>query len=105
LWQSAIRAELYNLLYAPILYYQDLPNEIERENFGEAFGKKPEEVRKKLPKDEDILFLIETSRRLAKEILGSDKLPASRRDQLKCLRDVYRSQIPEAIYNAYDTSL
>ena len=99
---SPDRSEFYNLLYGPVLYYQDREAEIEREKFGPAFGKDPLE---NLPNDEDMIKLVESCRSLVQPVLGSDALPASRQKQLQCLLRIYGDCIRQKVKESYEPFL
>ena len=98
-------AEFYNLLYGPILYYQDRDQEIQMENFGAAFGETPTEIKRQLPSDADMVSIINACRSLAPLILGPELLPAGRKSQLRILRELYRNNLPGELFDAYDCFL
>jgi hypothetical protein len=98
-------SEFYNLLYGPILYYQDRQEEIKLENFGAAFGPAPKDIDDKLPTDEDMISLVQICRNLAPAIPGTDPLPIGRRTQLRILRDMYKNNLPEELFKSYEDFL
>jgi len=96
---SPDKAEFYNLLYGPILYYQDCKEEIEKEGFGSAFGDSPEQ---ELPRVGDMIQLITDCHALLKPVFGDGRLPAPRRKQLNCLLKTYGKQLAAEVRNAYE---
>lgn len=93
------KAEFYNLLYGPILYYQDIREEILNEHFGSAFHP----VSKMLPDEPAILHLLnEVCVPLMPSILGPGGLSEPRKAQLRELLTAYKPQLPPAVHNAYE---
>ena len=102
---SIDRAEFYNLLYGPILYFQDRLKEIDMEKFGAAFGLTPDDIVAHLPNTDDMIFLVETCSRLMPQILGDHILPPARQKQLNVLLNTYRTDLPTKLFDAYDSFL
>lgn len=103
---SQKETEFLNLLYGPILYFQDWNDEISKENFGLAFGENPAQIRERLPNCDDLINLLEQCRELVPVVFGG-KFPSSRKEQLRVLLSVYGKQLPEqmlACYNKFLTS-
>jgi hypothetical protein len=107
LWDNRIedfsldKAEFFNLLYGPILFYQDIDREQEQEHFGAGFGKPAEQA---LPTQSELLGMIKFCSELETQLFGAG-LPESRRNQLDLLRNMYRNALPPEVYRAYDQFL
>ena len=97
---SRDRAEFLNLLYGPILYYQDWDSEVLKETFGGAFGKSPDEIKERLPTPDDLLSLLEQCWSVMPSIFGGG-LPYSRKQQLRMLLDIYEKPLPEELRTSY----
>ncbi|MBI1850334.1 MAG: hypothetical protein HYR85_08330 [Planctomycetes bacterium] len=91
-------AEAYNLLYAPILYYQDIAMEKAVEGFGEGVSEKLSEW---LPGDEELLGMLSMYEEWRKENTERLNVRRARMRQLDLLRWQYRSQLPDVIHARY----
>lgn len=98
-------SEFFNLLYGPMLYFADREGEVEREGFGDAFGKSRDDVIKNLPNEKDMGELIRMCQELVPTVFPQGVLPASRQAQLRHLREVYQEKLPRVIYTAYNSFL
>lgn len=94
-------SEFFNLLYGPLLYYQDYNNEISLETFGHAFGESPEEIIQRLPRTGDILTLLDDCYAIVSPIFDSNTLPLTRKQQLKMLLHLYGEELPTEVKNSY----
>lgn len=107
LWDNRIegftldKAEFFNLLYGPILFYQDIDREQEQEHFGGGFGKPAEQG---LPTLSELLAMINFCAELEKKLFPIG-LPQDRHMQLEILRGMYRNALPPEICSAYDRFL
>lgn len=98
---SRDEAEFLNLLYGPILYYQDWEDEIVKESFGAAFGAEPNDVRKQLPNQDDLLSLLEQCRKLI-SVVYKENFPSYRRAQLSVLLQIYGDdRLPSQVSDSY----
>jgi hypothetical protein len=95
---SLDKAEFFNLLYGPILYYQDIDREQEQEHFGAGFGKP---VDNGFPTLGELREMIEFCISLEKQMFQAG-FPEGRRRQLELLRNMYRNKLPPEIYSAYN---
>jgi hypothetical protein len=95
---SLDRAEFLNMLYGPILYYQDIDSEREQEHFGAAFGKT---VESDFPTAAELRGMIQFCVSLETRLFPSG-LPHAQQKQLALLRSMYREQLPAEIYDAYN---
>ena len=99
---SATESEYLNLLYGPILFYQDIHDEIALEHFGKAFGNSEEEIKQHLPDEETCLYVINNVCDSLFPIVYPDgRLPDGRCAQLELLLTTYQKVLPEVLTAAY----
>lgn len=101
----AKEAEFLNLLYGPILYYQDGSNEILKESFGSAFGSSITEIEGRLPRCGDFISLLDQCRAIMPTIYGQGGLPFHRQEQLGLLLKIYRNTLPADLTAGYKNFL
>jgi len=100
---SLDRSEFFNLLYGPILHYQDNAEEIIREGFGSGLGA---DVRQSLPTNSELVSLATDCIGLTPKVFGGATiLPESRRLQLECLLKAFGGTLPDEVRQAYSPFL
>ena len=94
---SQDESEFFSLLYAPLLYYHNLRNEVAEERFGEAFSKA------NLPGAPQLVSIIDRCFNSMPKILGSNKLNEGRLLQLNLLLSIYgdKEKTVKAAYQVF----
>jgi hypothetical protein len=98
------KAEFFNLLYSPILYYHDCDKELSTEKYGAAF-QDDEGKQNYLPTPTELIAIIERCKTLLPIVFATPRLSKGRSLQLELLIKMYDKQLPEMLRAAYEEFL